>query len=95
MEKTSSLLVSIKWNVASRATEVILVLCSGETHQCAGSVSVAISAKKICSYFAGSNPTKGRTVARGHKLKNMKFHLNREKHFFPMRIVEHWHSLPR
>lgn len=34
-------------------------------------------------------------MAQGHKLKNMKLHLSREKQFFPMSIVEHCHSLPR
>lgn len=64
--KTNSILVRIKWNVASRPKEMILVLCSGETHQCAGPVSGVISAKKMLKYFAGSSPKKGRMVAHGH-----------------------------
>ncbi|KFV88701.1 hypothetical protein N308_12824, partial [Struthio camelus australis] len=31
----------------------------------------------------------------GHKLKHRKFHLNMRKTFFPVRVTEHWHRLPR
>lgn len=62
---------------------MILVLWCSETHQCAGSVSGVISAKKICNYFVGSSPKKGRIVVHDHKLKNMKLHLDREKTFLP------------
>ncbi|KFV87012.1 hypothetical protein N308_14013, partial [Struthio camelus australis] len=31
----------------------------------------------------------------GHKLKYKKFHLNIRKHFFIVRVVEHWNRLPR
>ncbi|KFP97110.1 hypothetical protein N329_05529, partial [Haliaeetus albicilla] len=30
-----------------------------------------------------------------HKLKYRSFPLNIRKHFFPVRITEHWHRLPR
>jgi len=35
--------------------------------------------------------------ARGnrHKLKHRKFRLNMRKNFFPLRVTEHWHRLPR
>ncbi|KFV78313.1 hypothetical protein N308_02488, partial [Struthio camelus australis] len=31
----------------------------------------------------------------GHKLKHRKFHVNIRKNFFPVRVTEHWHKLPR
>ncbi|KFV77744.1 hypothetical protein N308_06255, partial [Struthio camelus australis] len=31
----------------------------------------------------------------GHKLKQRKFRVNRRKNFFPGRVTEHWHRLPR
>jgi len=31
----------------------------------------------------------------GHKLKHRRFHLNIRKHFFPVRVIEQWHRLPR
>jgi len=33
--------------------------------------------------------------AKVHKLKHRKFHLNMRKNFFPLRVTEHWHRLPR
>ena len=31
----------------------------------------------------------------GHKLEHRKFQLNLRKHFFPVRVPEQWHRLPR
>jgi len=31
----------------------------------------------------------------GHKLKHRRFPLNISKHFFTVRVTEHWHRLPR
>ncbi|KFV74341.1 hypothetical protein N308_07982, partial [Struthio camelus australis] len=31
----------------------------------------------------------------GHKLNHRKFHLNLRKKFFTVRVMEHWHRLPR
>jgi len=31
----------------------------------------------------------------GHKLKHRKFHMNRRKNFFPLRMTEPWPRLPR
>ncbi|KFV78600.1 hypothetical protein N308_02110, partial [Struthio camelus australis] len=31
----------------------------------------------------------------GQKLKHPKFHLNLRRNFFPVRVPEHWHRLPR
>jgi len=31
----------------------------------------------------------------GHKVKHRRCLLNIRKHFFPVRVVEHWHRLPR
>ncbi|KFV81130.1 hypothetical protein N308_05494, partial [Struthio camelus australis] len=31
----------------------------------------------------------------GHKLKHRRFCVNRRKKFFPVRVTEHWHRLPR
>ena len=36
-----------------------------------------------------------RTRGSGHKLKHMRFLLNIRKHFFTVRVTEHWHRLPR
>jgi len=35
-----------------------------------------------------------RTRANGHKLKHKKFHLNKRKNFFTLRVTEHWNRLP-
>ncbi|KFW09285.1 hypothetical protein N327_10340, partial [Fulmarus glacialis] len=31
----------------------------------------------------------------GHKLEHGRFPLNIRKHFFTVRVTEHWHKLPR
>jgi len=36
-----------------------------------------------------------RTRGKGHKLKHRRFALNIGKHFFTVRVSEHWHRLPR
>ena len=36
-----------------------------------------------------------RTRSNGHKLKQRKFQLNMRKNFFPLRVMELWHRLPR
>ena len=36
-----------------------------------------------------------RTRGDGHKLKHQRFPLNIRKHFFTVRVKEHWHRLPR
>ena len=36
-----------------------------------------------------------RTRGNGYRLKQRKFHLNRRKNFFPLRVMEPWPRLPR
>ena len=36
-----------------------------------------------------------RTRDNGHKLKYKRLHLNITKYFVPVRVIEHWHRLPR
>jgi len=36
-----------------------------------------------------------RTRGNRHKLKHRKFQLTRRKNFFPLRVTEPWHKLPR
>jgi len=36
-----------------------------------------------------------RTGGNRHKLKHRRFHLHRRKSFFTVKVVKHWHRLPR
>jgi len=36
-----------------------------------------------------------RTRGNSHELKKMKVHLNTKTHFYTVKVVKHWHRLPR
>lgn len=36
-----------------------------------------------------------KTRGNGHEMKHKRFHLNIRQHFCAVRVMEHWHTLPR
>ncbi|KAK4829864.1 hypothetical protein QYF61_007256 [Mycteria americana] len=110
-KKANGILGSIRRSVASRWREVILPLYSSTGKAArAGTVPPGEGKGQgdlinVYKYLEGgyredearlsSVVPSDRTRGNGHKLKHRRFTLNIRKHFFTVRVTEHWHRLPR
>lgn len=92
------------WGVQQRATKMIKSL-EDFSHEKRLRELGLFSLVNVCKYLKGgckesrarlfSVVLNDRIINNGHKLKHGRFLPNIRKHFFTVRMTEHWYTLPR